>query len=98
MNEIIAAAAKAELENLNNTTSGNHFKTGDIRKLSAKLFQIDKDIRFSSDPSHNESPCLRLYTFHYQSAFGTFKLEKKRIKVKAEEFHNFRFMCRNLTV
>ena len=38
MNEIISAA-RAELENVNNTPTGNHLKTGDIRKISAKLFQ-----------------------------------------------------------
>ena len=41
MNEIIITA-KTELENIRNTPTGNHLKTNDIRKLSARLF---KDIR-----------------------------------------------------
>jgi len=38
MNEIVTAA-RTELENINNTPTGNHLKTGDIRKISAKLFR-----------------------------------------------------------
>jgi len=41
MNEIVSIA-KTELENIRNTPTGNHLKTGDIRKLSAKLF---KDVK-----------------------------------------------------
>ena len=37
MSEILSAA-RAELENVSNTPTGNHLKTGDIRKISAKLF------------------------------------------------------------
>jgi 3-methyladenine DNA glycosylase AlkD len=42
MNEIILAA-KRELENMKPTSQGNHLKTGDIRKLSTKLFKSIKD-------------------------------------------------------
>jgi len=38
MNEIVTAA-RAELEIVRNTPTGNHLKTGDIRKISAKLFR-----------------------------------------------------------
>ena len=38
MNEIVSAA-KTELEIVSNTPTGNHLKTGDIRRLSAKLFK-----------------------------------------------------------
>ena len=42
MNEIIIAA-KNELENMNRTKQGGHLKTGDIRKLSSKLFKTIKN-------------------------------------------------------
>ena len=42
MNEIVSAA-KTELEIVRNTPTGNHLKTGDIRKISAKLFKDVKD-------------------------------------------------------
>ena len=42
MNEIVSAA-KTELEIVSNTPTGNHLKTGDIRKISAKLFKDVKD-------------------------------------------------------
>jgi len=38
MNEIVTAA-KAEIENAGDTPTGGHLKTGDIRKISAKLFK-----------------------------------------------------------
>jgi 3-methyladenine DNA glycosylase AlkD len=42
VNEIIVIAKK-ELENMNTTAQGRHLKTGDIRKLSAKLFKTIND-------------------------------------------------------
>ena len=39
----IVLAARTELENVSNTPIGNHLKTGDIRKISAKLFKDVKD-------------------------------------------------------
>jgi hypothetical protein len=42
MNEIIKTTKK-ELENMNTTAQGKHLKTGDIRKLSAKLFKTIND-------------------------------------------------------
>jgi len=42
MNEIVSAV-RAELESVSNTPTGNHHKTGDIRKISAKLFKGIKD-------------------------------------------------------
>jgi 3-methyladenine DNA glycosylase AlkD len=44
MNEIVSAA-KTELANARNTPAGDHLKTGDIRRLSAKLF---KDVKGKS--------------------------------------------------
>ena len=41
MNEIVSAA-KVELENVSNTPACGHLKTGDIRKISAKLFRYVK--------------------------------------------------------
>jgi len=35
----IVSAAKAELASASNTFTGNHLKTADIRRLSAKLFR-----------------------------------------------------------
>ena len=43
MNMIITAA-RVELENVRYTPEGKHFKTGDIRKLSSKLFADVKDM------------------------------------------------------
>ena len=42
MNEIVSTA-KTELEIVSNTPTGNHLKTGEIRKISAKLFKDVKD-------------------------------------------------------
>ena len=42
MHDIILTA-KAELKNAANTPTGNHMKTGDIRKLSARLYMDVKD-------------------------------------------------------
>ena len=42
MNEILTNAKK-ELEKIKSTPQGDHLKTGDIRKLSAKLFKCIKD-------------------------------------------------------
>ena len=39
----IISTTKIELDLLNNTQQGNHIKTGDIRKLSAKLYRNLKD-------------------------------------------------------
>lgn len=42
MNDLISFA-NAELETMNYTPQGGHLKTGDIRKLSSKLFRMVKD-------------------------------------------------------
>ena len=42
MNEIVTTA-KTELESLRHTPTGNHLKTGDIRRLSATLFKSIKN-------------------------------------------------------
>jgi len=42
MNDIVALI-KNELENAGKTFSGNHIKTGDIRKISAKVFKSVRD-------------------------------------------------------
>jgi hypothetical protein len=42
MNDIVTTA-KLELGNLNAAPHGGHLKTGDIRRLSAKLFRCIKD-------------------------------------------------------
>jgi hypothetical protein len=42
MNEIIKTTKK-ELENMDTTVQGKHLKTGDIRRLSAKLFKTIND-------------------------------------------------------
>jgi len=42
VNKIIITAKK-EIENMNTTPQGVHLKTGDIRKLSAKLFKTIND-------------------------------------------------------
>lgn len=42
LNDIVNLA-KIELEKLNSTPNGEHIKTGDIRKLSAKLYRGLKD-------------------------------------------------------
>ena len=38
MNDFISSV-ETELKNAGNTPTGNHLKTGDIRKLSARLFK-----------------------------------------------------------
>jgi len=43
MNDIISTA-KTELENMNYASVGKNYRTGDIRKLSAKLFKDIKDM------------------------------------------------------
>jgi len=42
MNNIVSAA-KTELENMSYASIGKNYRTGDIRKLSAKLFKDVKD-------------------------------------------------------
>lgn len=42
MNDIVSLA-KVELEKLSSTPNGEHLKTGDVRKLSAKLYRDLKD-------------------------------------------------------